>query len=911
MKTGAFRDRGILTLAGCWSGVAIAAFLWPASLHLVEWSSRAPRVLALFPNPGWGPVAALVGTIPLLVTLLAMRLAGRSPRSGLETTAPLGALLLLALPFVPGVAERLPLLLILAGPLRWVLAGAAAGWWLWRLARACGWSWQPAIRPGRGAVPIGFLALYIGLGFYVTRVQGPGGDEPHYLVITHSLLADGDLRIENNHQRRDYEAFFAGHLPLHYLKRGAGDVIYSVHAPGLPALLVPAYAIGGYRGASIMISLMAALAMLAVFDLACLVATPRVAWLTTILIGATIPIAPHGWLIFPETPAALISAWAAVWLWRAGPVSAAQWAARGAALALLPWLHIKFVSLLVVLVAVLGARTRGRVRPLAAFAAPIALSLAAWFCAAYVMYGVADPFQPYGGRRAAPMEAANIPRGVLGLLFDQEFGLLIVSPVYALAGVGLWIARRRAGTWSLPGSLLVVGAFTLGVSQTYMWWGGWSVAARFLVPVLPWLAPLIALALARARGAVSRGVVGLLAVYSIAIFLVAIAVPRRYLLFDDRDGRGELVELFANRAPLTAVLPSFIADDWAAQLPAVAGWIAACAVAASAAWLVSRRRLFRSAAGAALACGVFLLAAASVLALPRAPLESRQRAAARGQMAVLERWDGASPAYDYRRGSWLDRSGLLEAGTVRFPEGTAGLANAKDAQLLAGRPDGLAAGPIDLPPGRYDVRVWLKHSLAATGDVRVLYRRTRRSVLAAAAVSANPLTIALQLPVAVSDVWITSNRVRAGDVRLIEVVPLEVAPVGQRPEVTGIRVMSAIDDRPGRYLMHLDDDTHPEGRSYWTRSTATGRVLVSPGGSPAIVVRVESGPMPIAAHVSIGSLEHDLRLEPGRPQEIRAEVAGVLVPIAARAGGSFVPAQVSSSPDSRRLGVRVSVRVAP
>ena len=28
---------------------------------------------------------------------------------------------------------------------------------------------------------------------------GPGGDEPHYLVIAHSLLADGDLQIENNH----------------------------------------------------------------------------------------------------------------------------------------------------------------------------------------------------------------------------------------------------------------------------------------------------------------------------------------------------------------------------------------------------------------------------------------------------------------------------------------------------------------------------------------------------------------------------------------------------------------------------------------------------------------------------------------------------------------------------------------
>ena len=31
----------------------------------------------------------------------------------------------------------------------------------------------------------------------------PSGDEPHYLVIAQSLLLDGDLRIQNNHDRGD------------------------------------------------------------------------------------------------------------------------------------------------------------------------------------------------------------------------------------------------------------------------------------------------------------------------------------------------------------------------------------------------------------------------------------------------------------------------------------------------------------------------------------------------------------------------------------------------------------------------------------------------------------------------------------------------------------------------------------
>ena len=41
------------------------------------------------------------------------------------------------------------------------------------------------------------------------------------------------------------------------------------------------------------------------------------------------------------------------------------------------------------------------------------------------------------------MLAANIPRGVLGLLFDQKFGLLMYAPVYLLAPLGCWMMFRQ------------------------------------------------------------------------------------------------------------------------------------------------------------------------------------------------------------------------------------------------------------------------------------------------------------------------------------------------------------------------------------------------------------------------------------------------------------------------------------
>ena len=76
----------------------------------------------------------------------------------------------------------------------------------------------------------------------------PAGDEPHYLVIAQSLWRDGDLKIENNHTRRDYSEYFAPDLEPHYLTRGADGEIYSIHPIGMPVLIAPVYAAGGYRG---------------------------------------------------------------------------------------------------------------------------------------------------------------------------------------------------------------------------------------------------------------------------------------------------------------------------------------------------------------------------------------------------------------------------------------------------------------------------------------------------------------------------------------------------------------------------------------------------------------------------------------------------------------------------------------
>ncbi len=286
------------------------------------------------------------------------------------------------------------------------------------------------VKSARLAVFGGSLALYLVLGALHARAIGPGGDEPHYLVIAHSLMTDGDLQIENNHVERDYQAFWAG-PPLRpdYMKRGLNGQIYSIHAPGLAALMLPVYAAAGYGGVVAFLCLIAALTALAIFDLAYALAGARAGLMAFAAVALTVPFMPHAWLIYPELPAALIVAWASRWIWRGSDgAGIGRLVVRGALLALLPWLHTKFVIFLAVFGGAVLFQLRRRPRAAAAFAAPIAASVASWLAYFYVIYGTFNPEAPYGDYTRIFVLMRNIPRGLLGLLFDQKFGLLVYAP---------------------------------------------------------------------------------------------------------------------------------------------------------------------------------------------------------------------------------------------------------------------------------------------------------------------------------------------------------------------------------------------------------------------------------------------------------------------------------------------------
>ncbi|MBI3243387.1 MAG: hypothetical protein HYZ49_13945 [Chloroflexi bacterium] len=82
---------------------------------------------------------------------------------------------------------------------------------------------------------------------------------------------------------------------------------------------------------------------------------------------------------------------------------------------------------------------------------------------------------------------------VWGITFGGFRGLFVLSPILLLAFPGFWLwwkrGERRAEFWVAVASALSIFLFN---SSSIMWWGGFSIGPRYLLPMLPFMTlPLI------------------------------------------------------------------------------------------------------------------------------------------------------------------------------------------------------------------------------------------------------------------------------------------------------------------------------------------------------------------------------------------------------------------------------------
>lgn len=902
--------RQALTIAAASGALAVAVWLLPASVHVASWPRSGPHRIAV--------LAPLVRLWLLLagaaaITTLAIAQGRRSPAAlgrAAHIVAPLMWLWTWTVPYWPWLPDRLPLLMAGAGPLRWGMGALAVAGVAARAARvtslasrAGAWL-RPLQRPSpRLVVFCVALTLYAALGIVAFTSTGLGGDEPHYLVMTQSLIADGDLAIENNHANGDYRRFFNGELRPDYLRRGADGVIYSIHAPGLSVWLIPGYLLARELGAVLTMCVLAALASTAVYEIGCLMAGSLAGWLTWAVVGLTVPFIPHAWAMYPEMAGAAIMGWCVVWLLEDRQAFAGMWAWRGCCVAWLPWLHTKFSVLLAGAVLCLVWRLRREPRLVASLVLPIGVSVVAWLAFFYVIYGVWDPQAPYGGYTAQFVRLENIPRSLLGLLFDQKFGLLVYAPIYALAVPGL-VSALRDRRWRAPAlaAATVAVAYITSSARLYMWWGGSSAPARFLVPVVPLVAPLIALGVdrvliaSRDRRPASAATWVVIAAVSGLVALGGAIGAERLLLFSEPHGVARLLALTQGSAPLTATLPTFTQEAWTEPLRLLLPWLVALGLALFVGRLCARHRW-----NGIERVGAQLLAFTMTVALltPSFPARVRADSEARGDMELIERFDPVRlRAFDYARMQHLLPPEWLSTLTMNLDREPGALPD----------PQGRITGALALPAGVYEVRVWFDGGArpragmlqAALGNGYLLSRVEEPLP--------NPAVLPLSLPVSVPTLWIQlTDQAAARMVRRVEVHARDVVPEGDRPR-PAIRVVESIPERLGAYVGFAGHDAYPEGGAFWTRADARAHVWLAPAGASTLVATLHVGPKPTTVSIQVGEWQDELALGAEETRSVRIPlVPGISrVPIDVRARDFFVPAEVDRrSADTRQLGCQV------
>ena len=335
------------------------------------------------------------------------------------------------------------------------------------------------------------------------------GDEPHYFIMAASLLRDGDLDVRNNFDEDETAREIYGQVPERHVQTYNGRQ-YSNHAPGLSALLVLPFAVGGIVAGRLLL---------------CFLITPILGWACWRWLAGRAPprdlaLAIAGVLLCPvillgsgqvygDLLAGVVIVALAVWLWnrvdrdetaapqRRSPVA---WMLFGLAAGLLPWLHMKYLAV----TALLGLLAAWQIRverpwrdvssrsPWWGYASAGACLLIG--PATFLAYQVAIHGRPLAGLGGQMTRAPYLValEYLIGEHLDQSHGLFWHQPLFLAGLIALgWMIRVRHplvifwlllyGSLMVPPALLAEwGGMPLG---RFNWGGIWL----WLLPIGWWM----------------------------------------------------------------------------------------------------------------------------------------------------------------------------------------------------------------------------------------------------------------------------------------------------------------------------------------------------------------------------------------------------------------------------------------
>lgn len=385
--------------------------------------------------------------------------------------------------------------------------------------------------PGRRRLGLGLLLLGPLLALYglAEPEVEPYGDEPLYLLNVHSFTRDLDWELTNNFYDPELDYLFQDRS---FMPGYVGS--WGVRL-GFPLLLSPAFWIASTMGVTVWLCLLAAACMVILLE----ARYQEQTFAQPSFLVAAVLLSPLAWFtgrVFTEIPAALFCLVLTLLLERLlldREIRPWMLVAMAVSFVGLATVKVRFFPLVaaygVVFLWVGLIRRKGRFSPL--FLGGWLLSLAALLSGAlaldrYAFDGVlfVRRFQVYFTHFLEWIHPDLWGLTILGLLFDQEYGLFFQGPLLLLLFVWLVADREQRLRDRL---LLVLPAgtyiFALAFIRGDIWFGGLNPPSRFLIVLVPsfaWLAW-------RGLQALPRGAVGIVLGIGVVKGLHSVALVAR------------------------------------------------------------------------------------------------------------------------------------------------------------------------------------------------------------------------------------------------------------------------------------------------------------------------------------------------------------------------------------------------
>jgi hypothetical protein len=353
----------------------------------------------------------------------------------------------------------------------------------------------------RGSGRSGLLVFVICFAVYLAGIGLPATPDAQFapaetriLLTTTSLLDDGDFELTNQYREQAWRAFGGSPVqPAGVLVNGS---LIEPHGFLFPALLAPAYALGGTELVQALLALITAFGIVAAAALARRLVPDPWASGAAIAIGCSPPVVIAATAIRPAATCAAIVAAAALLALRVreSPGTRSSLGA-GALLALLPWVGLIGVlpglAIALALFRWLRRRSRGWI-------GLIAIELVLVSVVFYVsinarLFGGLTPMaasaisNPPTGAATVGDYVDRLPR-LLELLVTPQLGLLLTAPLLGMAFVSIalaWRSRRARLARALPEAADVEVAAQLMTAIC----AAAVIGAVFLLPTLSGLSP--------------------------------------------------------------------------------------------------------------------------------------------------------------------------------------------------------------------------------------------------------------------------------------------------------------------------------------------------------------------------------------------------------------------------------------